>query len=105
MSEGNFLKTKESVLSHIQSLFGEMEEEMAMSHQEKYALLEDLFDNSSDEDELRVAFHRWYVDHIDEIGFEHDVDELWNIALGGESDHDDFSEDEEEDEEERKEEM
>lgn len=73
---------KEAVLAHIQALFEEMEEEMAMSHQEKYALLEDAFENATDVDELRVAFEQWYADHSDEVEFEHEVDELWDHAVG-----------------------
>ena len=61
MSEEKFDKTKDTVLGHIQSLFEEMEQEMAVSHQEKYALLEDAFENASDEDELRVAFEQWFL--------------------------------------------
>ena len=75
--------TKQAVLAHIDSLFQEMEEEMALSHQEKYALLEDAFENASDVDELRVAFEQWYADHADDIDFEHEADELWEHAVGG----------------------
>lgn len=75
--------TKQAVLAHIESLFQEMEEEMAMSHQEKYALLEDAFENASDVDELRVAFDQWYTNHTDEIDFENDADELWEQAVAG----------------------
>ncbi len=73
--------TKEAVLTHIQSVFEEMEEEMAMSHQEKYALLEDAFENATDIDELHVAFEQWYSDHADEIGFEMEADEIWDQAI------------------------
>ena len=109
MAEDKYTKTKQSVLEHMQALFEEMEEEMAMSHQEKYALLEDLFDNASDEDELRVAFDRWYMDHADDIGLDYEVEELWEQALGGEveydsyeaedDDTDDFEEEEEDEDE------
>ncbi len=74
---------KQAVLAHVESLFQEMEEEMAMSHQEKYALLEDAFENASDTDELRVAFEQWYADHAEEVNFEHEADELWEQAIGG----------------------
>ena len=74
---------KQAVLAHIDSLFQEMEQEMAMSHQEKYALLEDAFENASDMGELRVAFDQWYVDHAEDIDFEHESDELWDQAMGG----------------------
>ena len=43
MSEESYDDVKESVLAHIQNLFHELEEDMAMSHQEKYTLLEKWF--------------------------------------------------------------
>lgn len=92
--------TKTSVLAHIQQLFQEMEDEMAISHQEKFALLEDAFENASDSDELKVAFDQWYHDHADDIEFDHDSDELWEHALvrADEADDDDeFDEDEDDD--------
>lgn len=79
----DFDSIKESVLSHIQTVFEEMEAEMAISHQEKYALLEDAFQNATDADELRVAFEQWYADYADEIGFEHEAHELWDLAVAG----------------------
>lgn len=78
----HFEKTKSSVLAHMQQLFAEMEEEMAISHQEKYALLEDAFENASDVDELRVAFDQWYNEHDDDLDLEATVDELWSQATG-----------------------
>ncbi len=96
MSQDRYSELKDSVLSHIQSLFDEMEEEMATSHQEKYALLEDAFENASDEDELRVAFEQWYAEHSDELGLDYDVDELWEQAMGGEVNYDSYKADEEE---------
>lgn len=78
-----FDAVKQAVLSHIDSLFQEMEEEMALSHQEKYALLEDAFENASDADELRVAFDQWYADHASEINFGQESDELWEQAVVG----------------------
>lgn len=79
----DFDALKEAVLSHIDSLFAEMEEEMAMSHREKYALLEDAFQNASDADELRVAFDQWYADHADEVNFDQEPHELWEQAIAG----------------------
>lgn len=79
--EENFDLIKNSVLEHIQELFEEMEEEMAMSHQEKYALLEDALENAVDEDELKVAFEQWYYDQADDVNFEHDMHELWDHAM------------------------
>ena len=72
---------KDAVLSHVNNLFEEMEQEMAMSHQEKYALLEDAFQNATDVDELRVAFDQWYGDHMEEMGLELDADDLWDQAV------------------------
>lgn len=82
MSESNYEQIKAAVLSHIQSLFDEMEKELALSHQEKYALLEDALENASDEHELRVAFDQWHAEHAEDLGFEDDADELWLQALG-----------------------
>ena len=78
--ELNHDEIKQSVLNHIRALFEEMEEEMAMSHQEKYALLEDSFENAADVSELRVAFEQWYADHADDVDFEQELEELWDLA-------------------------
>lgn len=83
MHEDRFDMLKESVLAHIQQLFEQMEEDMVMSHQEKYALLEDAFTQATDEDELRVAFEQWYSDHSDELQLDQEADELWETAIGG----------------------
>lgn len=110
-----FEQAKSEVLSHIEGLLEEIEHEIALSHQEKYALLEDAFENASDVDELRVAFDQWYAEHGEEIGFEHDADELWDQALGSENSYyegedaeggafDDDEEDESEEEDEEEEE-
>ena len=80
----HFEKAKTDVLSHIETLLAEIQQEIALSHQEKYALLEDAFGSASDVDELRVAFDQWYIEHSDDIGFDHNADELWDQALGGE---------------------
>jgi hypothetical protein len=81
MEDANHDQIKKSVLSFIQNLFEEMEEEMAMSHQEKYALLEDAFENAADSGELRIAFEQWYADHVEEIDFGHELEELWEQAV------------------------
>lgn len=83
MSEDRFEQTKEAVLAHMQQLFEQMEEEMVMGHQEKYTLLEDAFEQATDEDELRVAFEQWYADHAEDLQLEHEADELWEQALLG----------------------
>lgn len=100
MSEQNFEKTKQAVLSHIESLFAEIEEETVMSHQEKYALLEDALANASDHDELRVAFDQWYREHAEDVGFDYHGHEVWEHALGGDEEFEDDGEDVYDDEEE-----
>ena len=80
-TEKQYDDVKEAVLAHIGAMFEEMEAEMAISHQEKYALLEDAFGNATDVDELRVAFEQWYGDFADEIGFEQEAHELWDLAM------------------------
>mgnify|MGYP007094907989 CR=1 FL=1 len=91
MSENKFDKTKNTVLAHVQQLFEELEEDMAMSHQEKYAMLEDSFEGASDESELKVAFERWYADHAEDLRLDYESDELWDQAMGGEIDYDGYS--------------
>lgn len=93
MSEQTYEEVKESVLTHMQNLFQELEADMAMSHQEKYTLLEDMFENASDADELRVAFEQWYGDHAEDLDLEHSVDDLWDQALGGEINYDNYNSD------------
>lgn len=89
MTEDRFEETKSSVLGHVEQLFKQIEAEMAMSHQEKFTLLEDAFEQATDESELRVAFDQWYADHSSEIDFEHEPDELWDHAINAEDDDDD----------------
>lgn len=81
MEEQDYENIKENVLAHMQNLFEEMEEEMAVSHLEKYALLEDSFENATDTDELRVAFEQWYAEHAEEIGLDQEADEIWDLAI------------------------
>ena len=71
---------------------------MAMSHQEKYALLEDSFEGATDEDELRVAFERWYADHAEDLKLDYEVDELWESALNGELNYDNYTRESNDDE-------
>ncbi len=99
-SEERYDEVKEAVLTHIQNIFTELEQEMAMSHQEKYALLEDSFEGATDEDELRVAFERWYADHAEDLKLDYDVDELWESALNGELNYDSYNRESNDDEEE-----
>lgn len=92
MSEEYFYTMKDAVLTHIQSVFEEAEQAMAMQHQEKYALLEDNCENAVDLDELRVAFEQWYRDHADDLNLEHTLDELWDGAVSIAEEEDDFDE-------------
>ncbi len=82
--QDHFEKTKESVLTHIRTLFEEIESEIAMSHQEKYALLEDAFQQASDLHELRVAFEQWYAEHSGDLDLGLQASELWDQAIHGE---------------------
>lgn len=104
MNEEHFENTKQNVLTHISTLFEEIEQEAIVSHQEKYALLEDAFSSATDVDELRVAFDQWFGEHSEDVGFDHDVDEIWDQALADDDEFDDdasaFEDDDEEDEEE-----
>ncbi|KKW42627.1 MAG: hypothetical protein UY92_C0005G0049 [Candidatus Magasanikbacteria bacterium GW2011_GWA2_56_11] len=81
MNEERYESVKESLLGHMRNLFEELEEEVARSHEEKYALLEDALENASDVDELRVAFEQWHSDHADEIDLGYEADEIWDMAI------------------------
>ena len=82
--EEQFELVKENLLGHVRGLFAEIEEEVARSHEEKYALLEDAVNNASDIDELRVAFEQWYSDHTGEIDFGYEIDEIWDAVVNAE---------------------
>ncbi|MBU1721160.1 hypothetical protein KKG38_00020 [Patescibacteria group bacterium] len=99
MSEVLFHKTKKSVLNHIEMIFQEIEESIMMTHQEKYTLLEDAFENANDVDELRIAFDHWYIDHAEDLDLEEDADELWGMATSL-MDDGDFEESDDEDDDE-----
>lgn len=106
MSEELFSQTKKAVLDHVQATFEEIEESMAMMHQEKLSLLEDAFENANDTDELRIAFEQWHRDHAHDIELEETVDDLWDAALAlAEEQSDGMEYDEFEDEEEDEEEL
>ncbi len=81
MDDDRFDITKQAVLAHVQAIFEEMEEEMALSHQEKYALLEDSFENATDVDELQVAFEQWYNEHAQDLSLAENMEELWEQAV------------------------
>ncbi len=79
----SFSQVKHALLGYVQSSFEEMEESAALRHQERFALLEDAFENATDVDELRVAFEQWHSDHNEDLELEQDVDEMWDGAIGG----------------------
>ncbi|MFB6226334.1 MAG: hypothetical protein ABEJ02_03195 [Candidatus Paceibacteria bacterium] len=79
--EDSHEQLKKAVLSYIQKRFEEIEQDLAMSHQDKYAKLEDSLEGSTDESELKVAFERWYREHRNDISIEEEVDELWEQVL------------------------
>ena len=81
MSEDYYDVVKQALLDHIREIFEEMEEALVRSHEEKYAMLEDVLENASDVDELRVAFCQWHHDHSDDLDFEYELGELWANAL------------------------
>lgn len=83
MNEEKLELVKGNLLDHMRSLFEEIEEGMARTHEEKYALLEDAVSNASDFDELRVAFEQWYLDHADDVNLEDEVEEIWDAVLNG----------------------
>lgn len=81
MEEHIFNQTKKVILDHVQELLEEMEQEIALSHQEKFAMLEDMLGGANDSGELKVAFAQWFNDHHEEIDFDHDLDEIWAHAI------------------------
>lgn len=80
MNEDQFETTKSALLGHMRTVFEEISAEVARTHEEKYALLEDAVNNATDLDELRVAFEQWYADHAADIELEYEADELWDVA-------------------------
>lgn len=81
MSEEHYDIVKQALLEHIRKVFEEIEEDIARSHEEKYAMLEDALENASDVDELKVAFDQWYSDHAEDLELEYELEELWENAL------------------------
>lgn len=73
---------KTSLLEHMREILEEIEEGIARTHEEKFALLEDSLESASDIDELKVAFDQWYKDQVDELDLEYDIDDLWDGAMG-----------------------
>lgn len=108
MSDEQLQKVKSAVLDHIKEVFNEMEEAIVMQHQERYSMLEDAFENSTDVSELRISFEQWHLEHADDLELEDGADDLWEAALAeldediddGYSEDDDEEEDDEEEDDE-----
>lgn len=81
MGDHTLEDAKQAILDHIQEVFEEMEQEMALSHQEKYAMLEEMLDSATEPDELKVAYTQWFTNHEDDIDFEFGANDLWNQAM------------------------
>ncbi|MBP9731984.1 MAG: hypothetical protein KBD29_00835 [Candidatus Magasanikbacteria bacterium] len=81
MSDFQYDTIKTAILDHVRETFEEIEDGLARSHEEKYALLEDALENASDVDELKVAFEQWFADHSDELQLEYELDEMWAHAV------------------------
>ncbi|MBT3539189.1 hypothetical protein HOF40_00800 [Candidatus Parcubacteria bacterium] len=82
MSEEHYDIVKEAVLNHLREVFEEIEVDIARTHEEKYAMLEDVLENAGDVDELKVAFTQWYNDQADDLELEYELEELWQNSLG-----------------------
>ena len=74
-------QVKQALLEYIRELFEEIETEVARSHEEKYALLEDLLGSAGDVDETKVAFEQWYVEHSDDLELDYGLEDLWDNAM------------------------
>ena len=81
MFQDQYTLVKNAILSHIRETFEEIEDGLARSHEEKYALLEDALENASDVPELKVAFEQWFTDHVEELEFEYELEEMWMQAI------------------------
>lgn len=81
MSDFQYDTIKTAILDHVRETFEEIEDGLARSHEEKYALLEDALENASDVDELKVAFEQWFADHAEELQLEYELDEMWAHAV------------------------
>jgi hypothetical protein len=83
MHEDQLELVKGNLLEHMRGLFAEIEEGMARTHEEKFALLEDAVNTASDFDELKVAFEQWHLDHAGDVDLEYEVEEIWDAVLNG----------------------
>ena len=81
MSDFQYDTVKTAILDHVREMFEEIEDGLARSHEEKYALLEDALENASDVDDLQVAFEQWFADHSEELQLEYELDEMWAHAV------------------------
>lgn len=81
MREEQLENIKENLLEHMRQIFSEIEEGMARTHEEKFALLEDAVSTASDFDELKVAFEQWHLDHASDVNLEYEVEEIWDAVL------------------------
>lgn len=83
MQEEQLEIVKGNLLTHMRQVFSEIEQGMARTHEEKFALLEDAVTTASDFDELKVAFEQWYLDHSADVEIEYEVEEIWDAVLNG----------------------
>ncbi|MBI2990268.1 MAG: hypothetical protein HYY51_03735 [Candidatus Magasanikbacteria bacterium] len=81
MDELDHSSVKQALLKHVREIFEEIESELARSHEERYALLEDSLENASDGEELRVAFEQWYADHAEDMSLDYGLEEIWDNAV------------------------
>lgn len=90
MDEERHVNIKQALLDHVRELFQEIEADLARSHEERFAMLEDMLENASDTDELRVAFEQWYADHAEELELEYELEEMWDQAVHRSEETDNF---------------
>ena len=81
MNDEQLELVKGNLLQHMRKLFGEIEQGMARTHEEKFALLEDAVGTAGDFDELKVAFEQWHSDHATDVDLEYEVEEIWDAVL------------------------
>jgi hypothetical protein len=81
MPEFQYDSVKTAILDHVRETFEEIEDGLARSHEEKYALLEDALENASDVAELKVAFEQWFADHSGDLELEYELEEMWMHAV------------------------
>lgn len=72
---------QQAILDYLRTRFDEIEDDLAVSYQEKYAHLEDVISQAVDKEELKVAFERWYLEHQEDLEILEDIDDLWEQAL------------------------